>query len=222
MKNSIVIGGREFEICQCCGKPKRPMGEVHPMPSCPIRVIGEQSGKRASSGRHGESGSGEPRGIFGIGSKRQDTYWDTGTAARYFLNLPPDEPLIRYQAKPSKREKNEGLDGFDTKGKIYNGQSDAPAGCAPGSVEDKFSTQPQANHHPTTKSLELMRYFVKLTKTPTGGVVLDPFMGSGTTGVACVAEGRDFIGIEMNEDYFEIAKARIEHEQKKPKQLELL
>jgi len=47
-------------------------------------------------------------------------------------------------------------------------------------------------------------------------------MGSGTTGVACVAESRDFIGIEMNEEYFEIAKARIEHEQSKPRQLELL
>jgi site-specific DNA-methyltransferase (adenine-specific) len=50
-----------------------------------------------------------------------------------------------------------------------------------------------------------------LTRTPTGGVVLDPFMGSGTTGIACVLEGRDFIGIELNQEYVEIAKKRIEY-----------
>jgi len=54
-----------------------------------------------------------------------------------------------------------------------------------------------------------MRYLVRLTKTPTGGVVLDPFMGSGSTGVACVMEGRDFIGCELNPEYYEIAQARI-------------
>jgi DNA modification methylase len=56
-----------------------------------------------------------------------------------------------------------------------------------------------------------MEYLCKLTKTPTGGVVLDPFMGSGTTGVACAKTGRDFIGIEKDPDYFEIAEKRINH-----------
>lgn len=69
------------------------------------------------------------------------------------------------------------------------------------------------NHHPTVKPLELMRYLVRLTKTPTGGVVLDPFMGSGTTGCACVLEGRDFIGIEKEPEYIEIAQKRIEYYQ---------
>ena len=54
-----------------------------------------------------------------------------------------------------------------------------------------------------------MRYLVRLTKTPTGGVVLDPFMGSGTTGIACVLEGREFIGIEREAEYIEIANKRI-------------
>jgi len=67
------------------------------------------------------------------------------------------------------------------------------------------------NFHSTVKPIELMRYLVRLTKTPTGGVVLDPFMGSGTTGIACVLEGREFIGIEMNEEYVEIAEKRITH-----------
>ena len=67
------------------------------------------------------------------------------------------------------------------------------------------------NHHPTVKPISLMRYLVRLTKTPTGGVVVDPFMGSGTTGCACALEWRDFIGIEREADYFEIAEKRIAH-----------
>jgi site-specific DNA-methyltransferase (adenine-specific) len=63
--------------------------------------------------------------------------------------------------------------------------------------------------HPTQKPVELMRYLCRLTATPTGGTVLDPFMGSGTTGMACVMEGRDFIGIEIDAEYMEIARRRI-------------
>lgn len=58
-----------------------------------------------------------------------------------------------------------------------------------------------------------MEYLVRLTKTPTGGVVLDPFMGSGTTGVACVRAGLNFIGIEIDPDYFAIAERRIKEAQ---------
>ena len=76
------------------------------------------------------------------------------------------------------------------------------------------------NNHPTIKPLKLMEYLCTLTKTPTGGIVLDPFMGSGTTGMACVNTGRDFIGIEIDEDYFKIAQARIEA-CKKNKQLQI-
>jgi site-specific DNA-methyltransferase (adenine-specific) len=78
------------------------------------------------------------------------------------------------------------------------------------------------NHHPTVKPIALMEYLCRLTKTPTGGVVLDPFMGSGTTGIAAHLSGREFIGIEMDAEYFEIAKRRIEHWQAKPVQLEAL
>lgn len=65
------------------------------------------------------------------------------------------------------------------------------------------------NSHPTIKPLALMQYLCRLTKTPTGGVVLDPFAGSGSTGVAALAEGREFIGIEMNAEYYEICKSRL-------------
>jgi len=65
------------------------------------------------------------------------------------------------------------------------------------------------NNHPTVKPIKLMQYLVRLV-TPKDGTVLDPFMGSGTTGIACRKEGFDFIGIELDEDYCNIAKARIE------------
>jgi len=65
------------------------------------------------------------------------------------------------------------------------------------------------NFHPTCKSIKLMSYLINMI-TPTGGTVLDPFMGSGTTGLACTKEGFDFIGIEKELEYFEIAKNRLE------------
>lgn len=65
------------------------------------------------------------------------------------------------------------------------------------------------NNHPTVKPLELMRYLCRLTKTPTGGIVLDPFAGSGTTILAAILEGRRAIGIEISEEYCEIARNRL-------------
>lgn len=70
------------------------------------------------------------------------------------------------------------------------------------------------NKHPTIKPLKLMEYLCNLTKTPTGGVVLDPFMGSGTTGMAAKMSGRSFIGIELEKDFFEIAKQRVQYAEK--------
>jgi len=67
----------------------------------------------------------------------------------------------------------------------------------------------KGNFHCTTKPLKLMEYLCTLTKTPTGGIVLDPFSGSGTTGVACQNTGRDFILIEREEEYINIIKARL-------------
>jgi site-specific DNA-methyltransferase (adenine-specific) len=64
------------------------------------------------------------------------------------------------------------------------------------------------NNHPTVKPVSLMTYLCRLI-TPEGGVVLDPFMGSGSTGIAARLEGFRFIGMEMDEDYYKIAEARI-------------
>ena len=76
--------------------------------------------------------------------------------------------------------------------------------------------------HPTVKPQSILKYLCTLTKTPTGGIVLDPFAGSGTTGLACLETGRDFILIEKEADYYEIAKARVADAKSKPKQLDLI
>lgn len=77
------------------------------------------------------------------------------------------------------------------------------------SVTNKETCMRYDNPHPTVKPLELIKYLVRLV-TPEGGIVLDPFMGSGTTGVACLYENFSFIGMEINKDYFNISKTRID------------
>lgn len=72
--------------------------------------------------------------------------------------------------------------------------------------------KPEQRFHPTQKPLALMIWVLEQYTQP-GDTILDPFMGSGTTGVACVQAGRNFIGIEISEDYFEIARRRVEHAQ---------
>ena len=127
----------------------------------------------------------------------RDWYNDNGSASRFF-----------YCAKASKKERNKGLEGLEEKPKVFNGQSDKPSEDMK-DVEKRFTTLPVANFHPTVKPLALMEYLVKLVSRE-GQVVLDPFMGSGTTGMACKRLGREFIGIEIDEEYFKIAQARID------------
>ena len=80
-----------------------------------------------------------------------------------------------------------------------------------GAVEEQQAKDnPVANIHPTVKPIELMRWLVRLL-TPPGGLVLDPFAGSGRTGAAVVLEGARFIGIERDHDYIPIARARVKH-----------
>ena len=77
------------------------------------------------------------------------------------------------------------------------------------------SAQKDFTLHPTQKPVPLLEYLIK-TYTNEGETVLDNTMGSGTTGVACVNTNRNFIGIELNEEYFKIAKQRIENEESQP------
>jgi DNA modification methylase len=134
---------------------------------------------------------------------------DSGSAARFF-----------YCAKASKKDRNEGLDDFVGKevGTKGNGLARTCATCGASTLQgceclDRTYVNPtRANHHPTVKPTELMRYLVRLV-TPPNGTVLDPFMGSGSTGKAAVLEGFSFIGIDQSADYLEIATARIKHAQ---------
>jgi len=79
---------------------------------------------------------------------------------------------------------------------------------------------PQKGEHPTVKPVELMEFFVK-NHTKVGDIILDPFMGSGTTGVAALRLGRKFIGIEIDEEYYEMAKKRITDQAKQSRLFEL-
>jgi site-specific DNA-methyltransferase (adenine-specific) len=122
-----------------------------------------------------------------------------------------------YCAKASKRDRNEGLDRFK---EIRTGamQATADGSMLTGSGNQRTTTR--ANHHPTVKPTDLMRYLVKLI-TPQGGTVLDPFTGSGSTGKGAVIEGFNFVGIELDPDYVAIATARIQHQLNQNIQTEL-
>lgn len=110
---------------------------------------------------------------------------------------------LKYCAKASKQERDAGCEGMAAKAAgSLNMRTDSH------SVRNGMNTAARSNHHPTVKPIALMEYLVQLASRP-GAVVLDPFMGSGTTGIACRNLGRDFIGIEMNEEYMEIAKRRL-------------
>jgi len=120
---------------------------------------------------------------------------DSGSASRFF-----------YCAKASKAERNRGCEGLEEK---YNDDSRKDKNAIGCNNPRNRSGTPKKNSHPTVKPLALMRYLCTLTKTPTGGIVLDPFCGSGTTLMACKETGRKYIGIEIEKEYVEIAKCRL-------------
>lgn len=134
-----------------------------------------------------------------------DTYGDTGGASRFF-----------YCPKTSKKDRNEGLDGFELKQQDLSRKEGNPGGDNP----RNRGVNKRQNNHPTVKPTGLMLYLIRLV-TPKGGTTLDPFMGSGSTGKAATRGGFRFTGIEREAESYEIAKARIQYEKNKPKQLEL-
>jgi DNA modification methylase len=119
------------------------------------------------------------------------------SCAVYCLNTETGRPVSRffYAAKASSAEREAGLDELAvTRMQILR----------------KGSVRPRANIHPTVKPLSVMRWLVRLV-TPPGGVVLDPFSGSASTGCAALLEGRQFLGIEREARYVEIARRRLSH-----------
>lgn len=127
--------------------------------------------------------------------------------------FPENNSRFFYCAKASKKDRDEGLDGFrKVRASEITGRVEGSAGLVMegGKANPYAGTtgEPRANNHPTVKPTDLMRYLARLV-TPPGGVVLDPFMGSGSTGKAAMLEGFRFIGIERDEQYMSIARARI-------------
>ena len=142
--------------------------------------------------------------VFGksYGADQPTHKTDSGSAARFF-----------YCAKASRKEREMGCEGMDKHDSNYR-EEYRPTAIDSG---DKGQDTPYAgvnrsggvrNHHPTVKPLALMRYLCRLV-TPPGGLILDPFMGSGTTLIAAGQEGFRAVGIEVSEEYCEIARKRI-------------
>jgi site-specific DNA-methyltransferase (adenine-specific) len=168
---------------------------------------------------------------WGVGALNIDKTRVGGEPGRWPANVILDEDAAKaldaqsgggasrffYTAKASKAEREAGLDGMIKKRDIGSNQRgislDSHFRTDPRSPNGGYENKPQeprANHHPTVKPLSLMRYLVRLV-TPKGGKVLDPFMGSGSTGCAAVLEGMDFVGIDITPEYVAIAQKRIDY-----------
>jgi DNA modification methylase len=152
-----------------------------------VSKSGGKSGTHPSPMDWGKENRDIPRGGFD----------DSGGASRFF-----------YVAKASKRDRNEGLDDFEERQKIGYSYSDEANDPANGMFKDRNTVS--KNFHPTVKPTDLMRQLVRLV-TPPGGVVLDPFTGSGSTGKAAILEGFEFIGCELTEEYLPIIEGRLNH-----------
>jgi site-specific DNA-methyltransferase (adenine-specific) len=178
---------------------------------CPIRILDEQSGI-TKTGDIKPYKSNSNSTIYGGGKgyyteiRNTNFKGDKGGASRFF-----------YVAKASKAERNKGLDGFEEKEKPDNyimpkltcSECGSKRVDSSNSLESKNSLAGgNKNFHPTVKPIKLMQYLVKMI-TPPNGIVLDPFCGSGTTGVACKIDGFQFIGLEQDPEYTKIAEARI-------------
>lgn len=168
-------------------------------------LLDEQSGiSKPSKGRTGiKGGSPIHQSKLSVDVEGKWPADNGGGASRFF-----------YQAKVSKAERNMGLDEFDDKennsiGSTYAGnQTTSKIGGNP----DK-PTEPKKNNHPTVKPINLMTYLCNLI-TPEGGTILDPFMGSGSTGIAALLQRYNFLGIDMDPEYTKIAEGRISNYEK--------
>ena len=178
------------------------------------KILDEQSGITKGSGKQTITKAGIGAGLLGQydGRKTMPTakdiemvrnIGDTGGASRFF-----------YCPKASKKDRDEGMEHLQSKS--IKGRDE---GQDKTSIAYKSRPTERKNIHPTVKPTDLMAYLVRMV-TPKGGTVLDPFMGSGSTGKASVREGFNFVGIEREDEYMEIAKTRIEHEQSKNKHRE--
>jgi site-specific DNA-methyltransferase (adenine-specific) len=166
------------------------------------QLLDEQSGKsKTKANKNYKHSNTETESNTFTGRGTYTPREDEGGASRFF-----------YCPKTSKSDRNEGLI-------VEKEKNKRPIGVAFNNEDDLFQ-QGTGNNHPTVKPVLLMRYLINLI-TPPNGTTLDPFMGSGSTGKAAVRCGVNFIGIEKEQEYMDIASARIQHEQNKPLQQSL-
>lgn len=164
---------------------------------CPVAELDRQSGQRAAgSPVQGDEPSRPATNVYGDYAERAAFagYADLGGASRFF-----------YTAKASTSERNAGLEGLP---KQFKATMNDGIGGREHNPDEPGAWQ--RNHHPTVKSVDLMRWLCRMV-TPPGGLVLDCFMGSGSTGVAAKLEGFRFLGVEREADYVEVAKRRLTH-----------
>lgn len=168
------------------------------------KMLDEQSGilKSGSNNIRRKEGSFVEHGGLGKAGDIQVSYGDIGGASRFF-----------YCAKASKSERNIGLEDMPLRNNMR-------VNALRRSEEEKISTM-HKNFHPTVKPIKLIEYLIKLV-TPPNGVCLDPFEGSGTHALACINLGFNFIGFELNKDYYNIAIARINHAKQHARQISLI
>ena len=167
--------------------------------SCFPQAPGQIADASSSSSRKTQNSYGVMK--RGNEASAQVARLDTGSAARFF-----------YCAKASKKDRDEGCEQLADSTLARSCQAQAEAARdnlveAEGGAYNKARIR--KNNHPTVKPTELMRYLCRLV-TPPGGLILDPFMGSGSTGKAAMLEGFRFVGIDLNPEYIEIARARID------------
>jgi len=170
-------------------------------------MLDEQSGTTKSPTTYKRNADGFGQTSYGFGESagvESANYGDIGGASRFF-----------YCAKASKSERNAGLDALEGQLKYAHDAKGGEMGIFNGVAGDEDWTKknpnpPVPNFHPTVKPVALMEYLVRMV-TPVDGLVLDPFLGSGTTGVAAIKNDFHFIGIEREAEYIPIAEGRMVH-----------
>lgn len=169
-----------------------------------------ESGTGAIKRATGAEEQGNTGAAYGKESRPAGTpmvcHGNAGSAARFF-----------YCAKADKEDRDEGLAHRTARAETGHRRTNLETADRPHLRGQTL----RKNVHPTVKPTELMRYLCRLV-TPKGGLVLDPFMGSGSTGKAAMLEGFRFVGIDMTAEYVEIASARIEFARKQGHQPDLL
>lgn len=198
-ENRAMAGGNSTVVSAGHVSGRYPANLIHDGSPEVLELFPDSAGSGGSVPNVKISGYGD--GAVGTGSaeylggERTKVDCGTGSAARFF-----------YCAKAGKRDRNEGLEAFDA---VMTNFAAGTGLSKNGDGSPRNMNADAKNPHPTVKPTELMRYLCRLV-TPPGGLIVDPFAGSGSTGKAAILEGFQFVGFELDPQYTAIANARLE------------